>query len=580
MVKAYWIRHALAIGVFEFRRSARALWRDKARLGLMAFVIAILLLVATSIIILFADAIRSVGVLPVPDQLRTTLALFWLFEVFIVGQRVISARTHIEAEPLLLTTVSARAVAGGLFIAETLRNLAYLGLYAVVLTGVAIFLLGSWLSLVFIPVSTVLFTATAVVVGMVCGYAVAWLTATSPLIMRHKTVLGVIGAIIIMSVYALFLYPQLSIVSQASLAWLPMGWFADLAAIGTPFAGSSVQAYGALFGSVVLLLVSSAIIEREAVALWFVDPVSTDEGTKTSQPIHHSALTAAVKPIMVPRIVSIPTRRVAEWSLLRTRRDPNRLTFILVPVFAIGSLLVSSGLQSMSLSAVIAPACAVVLSWLAGALFALNPLGDEGRVLPVTLTTVSGRQYTRGLMIPGLLIGIPAVLTITAIVSVLSPYTLIKQSYIIVLCVFLTSISVAIAPAIGMRFPRFSAISVGQSQDVRPPRMSAVIIHFAAVVVPGVFLVLLVLSPRFARYLLSTLFGFLPAFLLTIPAESSGGVLSAAAGLFNSFGSSIQTVGIVQIQVSVTGMILTVGISIGFLLYRDAIYRFDQYSLR
>src|SRR6056297_986902 len=107
MPKAGWARHAVAIGRFEFRRTLRALWRDKARLALMALGLVIPSLVATALVVVFDDVIRGVETLPVRDQLRGTVTLFWLFGTFLVGQRVVSARPRIEAEPLVLTTVSA-----------------------------------------------------------------------------------------------------------------------------------------------------------------------------------------------------------------------------------------------------------------------------------------------------------------------------------------------------------------------------------------------------------------------------------------------------------------------------------------
>ncbi|MCD2200979.1 hypothetical protein LPA44_13900 [Halobacterium sp. KA-4] len=402
----------------------------------MALGVLIPSLVGTAVVVVFADAIRGVEALAVPDLVRGMIALFWLFGVYLVAQRVVSARTRIEAEPLMLTTVSARTVAGGLLVAETLRILAYIGFPALVLTGVGAFLLGSPASLVLIPVAALLFTATVVVTGSIVGYAAAWFVATSRFVARHKTVLGTAASLIGMGGYFLFLYPQIGGVSQAALAWFPMGWFADLAAVGTRFVGSPLRAAGAVVGSAVLLLGGGAIVERETVALWFTEAVSPDKEDTAQEPEHTAAsedsvrtargdaLAAAVKPLGVPAFVPTPMRRVAEWTLLRTRRDPNRLMFLMIPVFAVGSPLVSTGLQSGSIFALLAPVGAVVLPWLAGSLFAMNPLGDEGAVLPVTLTAVSGKQYVRGLMVPGLLLGLPIVVAVTGIAGALSPYSL------------------------------------------------------------------------------------------------------------------------------------------------------------
>ena len=90
-------------------------------------------LILVGFTVLFADSIRGAGTITLPEQVSGMVALFWLFDVFIVAQRVASARPRIDAEPLMLTTVSSRTAAGGLLIAETLRVLAYFGLPALTL---------------------------------------------------------------------------------------------------------------------------------------------------------------------------------------------------------------------------------------------------------------------------------------------------------------------------------------------------------------------------------------------------------------------------------------------------------------
>lgn len=590
MAEAGWPRHTLGIGVFEFRRSVRAIWQDKARFAFMALGMLIPTLMVTAFAVVFADAIRGVETLPISGQVRGTVALFWLFAVFMIGQRVVSARTRIEAEPLMLTTVSTRTVAGGLMIAETLRILAYLGLPLFMLTGVGIFLFGSPLSLILVPAAALLFTTTAVVTGTICGYAVAWIVATSRFVTRHKTVLGSAASLILMGGYFLFLYPQIGGVGPEALAWLPFGWFADLAILGTGLLETSLfRPVGVFFSSVLLLLGGSGIVEREATALWFTEPVSINSGETTKQarseagqdvsaPSRRDSLAAAVKPLVVPRVMSVPVRRVAEWVLLRTRRDPNRLMFLMIPVFAVGSSLISTGVQSGSIGALLPPICAIILPWLAGSLFAMNPLGDEGAVLPMTLTAVSGRQYVRGLMVPGLFLGLPLVVVATTIAGIFSSYTLTEHLALVALGVYLTCVAVTMTPAIGMTFPRFSAISVGQSQDVLPPRMSAVTVHVTLTVIPGTLLAALIIVPNTARAVLAGLFGFVPAFLLEWLAGSNGGRLVGIAEWFIGFGNAIQALGIVQVRGIGGGAVLIGGVIASILLYQNAVHRFEQYS--
>jgi len=184
MAEPEWPANVLSVGVFEFRRSVRDIWADKTRFALMSLGVMIPSLMAAVFAVAFADPIRGVDVLPEPALFRGWVALFWLFAVFLLGQRVVSARSRIDAESLMLTTVSARTAAGGLVVAETLRILAYLAPPVLVLIGVGVALLGAPASLVAVPVAAALFAVTAVVAAAVAGYAVAWLVATSRFVAR------------------------------------------------------------------------------------------------------------------------------------------------------------------------------------------------------------------------------------------------------------------------------------------------------------------------------------------------------------------------------------------------------------
>lgn len=125
-----------------------------------------------------------------------------------------------------------------------------------------------------------------------------------------------------------------------------------------------------------------------------------------------------------------------------------------------GSGLLSSGMQPVFLWVAFAPAAAVLLPWMAGATFAMNPLGDEGVVLPVTLISVSGSAYIRGLMLPGLLFGMPAVVLVTGGAALVGTFEPSVAFGLLGASLLTTLVAVTTAPAVGLWFPRFSAISV------------------------------------------------------------------------------------------------------------------------
>ncbi|WP_255152890.1 hypothetical protein [Halorarius halobius] len=585
MAESKWPQHALRVGVFEFRRSVRAIWQDKARAFLMAAGLVFPSLMLVGFIYLFSGAIRNVGTVSLPPVARGTVALLWLFGVFIATQRVVSARPRIDAEPLMLTTVSARTVVGGLLVAETLRVLAYLGLPVLVLTGGVVYLFGSLVSILLIPLAALLLGLTAVLVGMALGYAIALVIATFPFVARHKTALGGIAVVVAMGGYLLVTLPQFGAVGQESLAILPVGWFVDLAVIGSPVRGSMTRAGVAVGGSLLVVVGGIVLVEREATRLWFTDPVSgekeTDvdpEHTTPKQDGTRTALADAIAPLGIPRGISQPTRRVAQWTLLRTRRDPRRLNFLLLPVVMVGSGLVSSGMQAVSPWMVFAPAAAVLLPWMAGATFAMNPLGDEGTVLPVTLISVSGTAYVRGLMLPGLLFGVPVVVLVTGGTALVGSFELPVTIGLLGVSLLTTLVAVTTAPAVGLWFPRFSAISIGQSREVIPPRLLTTAFHFLGVTIPGALLAVLLLEPQLARTLIAGLIGFLPAALLQLATGGGSGVLSDVGAWFHGIGTAIQSIGTDSFRLT-TGSLLVVGaVTVAILSYWVALRRFDSYS--
>ncbi|SEP31263.1 hypothetical protein SAMN04487948_1444 [Halogranum amylolyticum] len=583
MAESGWPRHAIQVGVFEFRRTVRAIWQDRSRAFLMAAGLVFPSLMLVGFLYLFADAIRGAGSFTLPPVARGTVALLWLFGVFIATQRVVSARPRIDAEPLMLTTVSARTVVGGLLVAETLRVLAYLGLPVLVLTGGAVYLFASPVSAVLIPLAAVLLGLTAVLVGMALGYAVALLIATSPFVARHKTILGGVAVLLAMGGYLLVMLPQFGGIGQETLAVLPVGWFVDLAVLGSPVRGSTIRAGVIVGGSLVVVLVGIALVEWEATRLWFIDPVSGEEETTASPDRSdtdgtRTALADAIAPVGIPRSIPQPVRRVAQWSVLRTRRDPRRLNFLLLPVVMVGSGLISSSAQLDSVWSLLAPAAAVLLSWMAGATFAMNPFGDEGPVLSTTLIAISGSAYVRGLMLPGLLFGFPLVVLGTAGAALAGPFELPVAAGLVAVSVLVTLVAVTTAPAVGMWFPRFSAISIGQSRDVIPPRLLTTALHFLVVTGPGTLLALLLIDAQLARALVAGIVGFLPAALLILAAGRDGGVLADLGTWFQGIGTRVQAIGVERFQLGASGLLVIGGIVVAVVSYRLAVRRFDSYS--
>ncbi|QIB74026.1 TetR family transcriptional regulator [Halogeometricum borinquense] len=503
-----WVQNTIRIGRFEFKRSFRGLRDSTGR-----FIFTILSTLVPSVMLLFFGflfmGILSTDTIAISDGLRGTVAMFWSFAVFLVTQRVVSTYPRPEAESLLLTTASTRSIVFGLALAETLRILAYAIAPILVLTALLAYSIGSVVLMAVVPLVVVIVAATAVVTGSLIGYGIALLLATSPFVARHKTALGVPVVLVFMGVFFVFQVPETLGVSRSAFGWLPMGWLADLVAVGTPLVGSSVNAVGAFAGSILVLVLGGVLLEREATALWFgdeVDPTATTDESGIDSPVADAGsktrtwtgLRTAISPLVIPSRIDLPTRRVAEMTLLRARRDPRRLSFLIMPLAVlVGPLSISGSFSSLLEQLPIL--CVTFLPWIFGAAMTLNPLGDEGSVLPVTLVAATPSQFIRGILLPGVVYGAPVAAVITVVTAVGGGYSLPVVVGLAAVAAFVTLVAAPAGAAVGVYLPRFSAVSVGQSNDVLPPRTSAMIVHGILIIPPAGLLAYLIASPGVAE---------------------------------------------------------------------------------
>lgn len=126
------------------------------------------------------------------------------------------------------------------------------------------------------------------------------------------------------------------------------------------------------------------------------------------------------------------TMTIARMSLLRSVREPKILGYVSVPLV----LFVEPIVVAIE-SSVTAETMALALlygAWAAGAAFSLDPLGSEGPLLPVSLTTgCGGRSHVDGRAIAGIALIAPlTLLTVSAIGirSSLSAFTVVKATIV------------------------------------------------------------------------------------------------------------------------------------------------------
>ena len=338
--------------------------------------------------------------------------------------------------------------------------------------------------MVMIPLTTALFAATVTVTGSVIGFGYLHLAARSRTIERYNysILIRVLVVIVVVAMLTNGFLPSVELPALGTFEWVPTGWFADLAALGTPSDASLAGAAGSIVASFGVITVGISLTSRLAAKFWYGDAGTDVNATthRTTDSVEEArldkrdVLADSLTPLWVPEVISRPVRSIAQVGLLRLRRAPRRISFLLGPVLSIAIVLLVEAGDPWRLMPV---TLAVGIPWFAGACLGLNPLGNEGAVLPVTLTSISGSRFIRGVMVPGILYGIPVATVFPFVTALIGPYSPFEAVGFAVVGAFLTAFAVVFAPAVGVRLPRFSSLIVGERDGAILPSLAALALY-------------------------------------------------------------------------------------------------------
>jgi hypothetical protein len=536
----------------ELRRTVRQIRADPARFWLyllLAFGMSLLSVVLALGAFVYLGTTPTLTARPrtLDSASRATIVGFWSFWLLVYVSRTLSSEPRIDAESVLLPAAGPRAVLTGLVIAEWLRLLAYLVGPVVVVGATAAYTLSAPLWLLAIVTTVCLATLTIALTAHAIALGGAVAVVRYPVLARYRIVIGGVGALLIAAPYVLVREARRGELGR--LGAVPIGWFADLFVVGAPILqGSPLRAAGAIAVSVAMVGGVGLVAERWATTYWYGDGRISEIGRSAgrnatgSTPLGHvrGRASAVLDPI------GQPTRVVTLKTILLTRRKPGRLAVFLVPLAILaGNLFVTEdGLTVPWVAPVVG---ALVCPWLAGVAFGLNPLGDEGGVLPATLTSsVSGAAFVRGLVLPGGLLGIATVFPAVVGTGLWLGYDPVALALLAVLALSLTCLSLSLAPAIGLRAPRFDAISARGNDEIVPPSLTAIVGH--AVVLAVVFG-------------LGVLCWAVPELLALDPATGRG----------SSSGSHLRTGGVSIVSI--------LSVALGVYAYRSAVTAFDRATI-
>lgn len=265
---------------------------------------------------------------------------------------------------------------------------------------------------------------------------------------------------------------------------VPVGYVADWLFVATALVdGLGVAALTS--GAVILasIPIATAAIVHAAPRVWYADPArpdrddsdATDLGAAT--PDHHSFLDGG----RIPGSGRIGV--VVDGLVRRGARQPQRFAYLayhlFVPVIFGTSALISS---DVGLATVLGGSAVILGLWFAGAVFCLNPLGEEGTMLgQLVLADIDPQSLVRARLLAGTLVGTPLVAVgMGALVAggLAPPRAAVLCGY----WMALVPASAGMALGVGTLLPGTETRELLDAIEVRAPELIAVIYHGMLVV--------------------------------------------------------------------------------------------------
>lgn len=154
-----------------------------------------------------------------------------------------------------------------------------------------------------------------------------------------------------------------------------------------------------------------------------------------------------------------------------------KLQYAAIPAFVLLTPIQQS-VETGEVSSVLPALIAIYGAWATGAAFTLNPLGDEGAVLPITLTSgVTGRRLLGGLLFAGTAVGGPLTVLLVVGLGLASPLGGLSLLSTAVLAGVLCVGACAIGVGVGTAFPKFEKTRLSRSRRAIVPGILAFAVY-------------------------------------------------------------------------------------------------------
>lgn len=420
------IRHGARIARGEFIREFREATGNKRRIiGLL--MIGLFygsgLVFGLPSVYFIGQTTGSVTSIPYFGGIATVLPVVLLVtSVFRTGQQIAT----IEGEELILLTVHPRAVVLGVIGAEVAHLVVWVGVPVGLL--VTAFALG-------MGAPTLPMTAVLVLLPLFCWVAV-WGYAGGIGMLRLlrwlpglKRLLKIGGVLVLLPLMFGSQYIGVAIAEGSlsieslleTLTFEPLRSYAELAFVGTElFQSPSIGAASVLGVLVVFTPVGLGLATRQAMALWFTGDPTPQRSQQT---------TVSSGGFDAPQPFDSRSAGAVAWGhLVQAVRQPQEFAHLTMILFMVGSVVVSFVQSGEIVGPIVAGIGVVIGTYLAGAAFGLNPLGDDRPAFPLLLLTgVGPRTLVRSRVIAGLAISVPVtvVIPLGTIVAGTSPLSAI-----------------------------------------------------------------------------------------------------------------------------------------------------------
>ncbi|WP_135533771.1 hypothetical protein [Halostella pelagica] len=471
-------RRSALVARVEVRRTLRSFVENRTRLALTAlsgvFVLAVVAAGSYGVY-LAGQALRSgsdLGGFDVTSTLRGVVGLVWVGISALVAARAVAKRGTVPKADGLLTTIPTADAVGGILLSELIFVLLWTLPPLVLLTGSFSYGAGTpGPFIVMVPV-----VATLGALGVATGYPVGLLVRQAvtryDVLAKHRQVLFAFAFLGYLALVFGGGINEIAAVLLDPLARTPVGWLGDLLLVGIPgIDGSLARATVAPAAVLAAVVPALAVTVRIAAVHWFSDPAGpTSEDDNDAGGRFADVLPAL--PIALPSSAfSRPTRAVAGAVVRRAVRAPIKLSYVIYPLFGVIPV-AQSAIEQGRIPASLPYALALYAAWASGVLVTLNPFGDQGAVLPGTLTTpLSGRQFVAGHVVvaAGLMVPLTVILAVGS--GLASPLSLASVAELAVGAGVLAALMPLLATGIGALFPRYGAVNVvGNRKAVMPSK--------------------------------------------------------------------------------------------------------------